>query len=184
MNLFNRPVAQFKTESGKEILIFRPTLDRLPILLRFTNRLIAEDTYLNLTGRAKTYQEEESWLRGTLADIKSKKSLYFWAVSDGKIVGSVSVNHGYERSWHVGKIGLMVDRDFRRDGIGTKLLEFILKEAQDFEIKMSTLEVFKENFPAIKLYKKFDFRVYGRLPGGLFRKGKFSDTIEMYKKLD
>jgi RimJ/RimL family protein N-acetyltransferase len=183
INLFNRPVANFTSKSGKKINVYLPTIDRLPELLKFVNRLVAEDTYLNLSGRAKTFLEEERWLKGTLTEIKTGKNMLFWACHEDTIVGSVNILHGYERSWHVGKIGLMVDRDFRREGIGKFLLEFILEKAKDFDIKTATLEVFSDNLPAISLYENVGFRVYGRLPNGLFRKGKFSDTIEMSKKV-
>ncbi len=183
MNLFNHPITIFTTKSGKKIEIWRPTMNRLPALMTFINRLVAEDTYLNLTGRPKTLAEEESWLKGTLAEIKAGKSLLFWAIYDQEIIGSVSVNRGFVRSWHVGKVGLMVDKDFRRDGIGKFLLDFILKESKKLGITIVILESFDENSVALDLYKKAGFKVYGRLPKGLFRKGKFSDTIKMYKEI-
>jgi RimJ/RimL family protein N-acetyltransferase len=183
INLFNRPVANFSSKSGKKINIFQPSMDRLPELLKFINRLVAEDTYLNLSGRAKTFEEEERWLKGTLTEIKTGKNILFWACYEDTIVGSVNILHGYERSWHVGKIGLMIDKDFRREGIGKFLLELILEKAKDFDIRIATLEVFSDNVAAISLYEKVGFRVYGRLPKGLFRKGKFSDTIEMLKEV-
>lgn len=184
INLFSKPVATFTSKSGKKIEIFSPSMNRLPELLKFVNRLVLEDTYLNLSGKPKSIEEEERWLKGTLMEIKSHKNMLFWACYESKIVGSVNILHGYERSWHVGRIGLMVDQDFRREGIGKFLLEYILEKAKDFDLKIATLEVFSDNVAAISLYEKIGFKIYGKLPEGLYRKGKFSDAIEMCKEIN
>ena len=49
----------------------------------------------------------------------------------------------------------------RNCGKGTKLLEYLIKTVD----KNITLEVNKENIPAIKLYKKFDFIEVAIRPG-------------------
>lgn len=183
MNLFNRSVARFETKSGKKIEIFKPSMDRLDELLIFVNRLVKEDSYLNLTGKTKTKAQEEKWLEDTIASDKAGRTITFWAVCGGKIVGSVDVRRGYERDYHVGTIGLMVDQDFRRDGIGRFLLEYIVGQAQKMGIRIVTLTAFADNDKALNLYKKTGFEEWGRLPEGLYRKGKYSDLVKMYRKI-
>ena len=46
-----------------------------------------------------------------------------------------------------------------------------------------SLTVFSDNNPAISFYKKVGFKEWGRLPNGLFRKNRFSDSVKMYKEL-
>lgn len=174
---------KFVSKSGKEIDIVLPTLDRIPVLLEFVNRLVAEDTFLNLTGNPKTYAEEEAYVKTVLNNINFGKNATYWAIYVGKIIGSVDINRTGAREQHVGRIGLMVDKDYRRDGIGGHLLSLIIDEAKKMNIKILDLEMFSENTGAKKLYEKFGFEVWGRLPEGLYRQGKYSDLIKMYKKI-
>src|SRR3972149_1108113 len=113
-----RPLAQFITKTGKVILIFRPSLDRAKKLLEFVNRLTAEDTFLSFTGRQKTLSEEIDWIKLSLRYMSEGKSYVIWAVYGDQIIGSCDILRGGSRDWHVGKIGLMVDKNYRRGGIG------------------------------------------------------------------
>lgn len=178
-----KPIAKFITKSGKEVEIHLPTLEKVDALLEFVNRLTREDTFLSLTGKPKTLVEEETWIKNTILNMKAGRSFACWAVFNGKIIGSTDVNRGGTRERHVGKIGLMVDQDFRRDGIGGYLLEYVLEKASKMGVKIVSLDVFSDNIIAIKLYEKFGFQKYALLPKGLYRQGKFSDKIEMYKDL-
>lgn len=178
-----KPLAKFTSKNGKEIEIHLPSLERTKALLEFVNRLTKEDTYLSLTGNAKTFEEEENWVKNAILNMKSGRSFMVWAVYGNRIIGSSDVNRGGTRDFHVGKIGLMVDKDFRRDGIGKYILEFILNKAKQMDIKIVALDSFSDNEIAISLYRKMGFKEYGCLPNGLYRQKKYSDRIEMYKKL-
>jgi RimJ/RimL family protein N-acetyltransferase len=179
-----KPITKFKTKKGKEVKVHLPTLEKISMLVEFINRLIDEDTFLSLTGKHKTFEEEENFVKNSISNMKAGRSFIIWAFYNNKMVGECSLNSGFsERDSHVGNIGLMVDKDFRRDGIGKFLFEYILKQAQRMKIKVTHLDVFAENEPAINLYKKYSFEEYGRLPKGLFRQGKYSDQIKMYKNI-
>lgn len=178
-----KPIAKFITKAGKEIEIYLPQMEKLPALLLFVNRLIKEDTFLNLTGQPKTELEERYWLKNTLSNIENNKSYLIWAIYQNKIIGSCGFDRVGTREWHVGRIGLMVDQDFRGDGIGRFLLEKILEQAQKMKIKIVTVVVFSDNEVAIQLYEKLGFKEYGRLAQGLYRQNHFSDLVEMYKEI-
>jgi len=178
-----KSITKFTTKSGKEVELCLPTLDCASVLLDFVNRLTKEDTYLSLTGDPKTLAEEENWIKNTILSMQANRSFAVWAIFNGRIVGSVDVHRGGTRDAHVGRIGLMVDHDFRHDGIGKYLLEFILEKAKKMAIKIVALESFADNNIAIELYKKVGFKEYGRLPKGFYRQGKYSDAIKMCKDL-
>ncbi len=55
-------------------------------------------------------------------------------------------------------MNIVVKKDKRKLGIGSKLLEEILKSAKKLEAKTVTLEVNENNLPAIKLYQKYGFQ--------------------------
>jgi len=156
-------------------------MERLDALLVFVNRLVEDDTFLTLTGRPKTRVEEEAWLKENLDYAKQGQGYMVWAIYDGKIIGQSDFRRGGTRDWHTCTIGLMIDRDFRGEGIGRFLLEHILKKAKEMKIKIAKLYLFDDNEIAKKLYQKFGFREFARLPKGFYRQGRYSDALQMYK---
>ncbi len=179
-----KPIAKFTTKKGREIEIWEPSMERLGSLLEFVNRLVEDDSFLTLTGKPKTRTEEETWLKENLAYFNKGQGYMVWAVYDGKIIGQCDFRRGGTRDWHTCTIGLMVDRDFRGEGIGKFLFEYILKKARKMKIKIAKLYIFDDNEIGKKLYQKFGFREFARLPKGFFRQGKYSAALQMYKVLN
>lgn len=181
-----KPLERFKSKSGKEIEIWEPTMNRLPQVLEFVNRLAKEDSFLSFNPcKTLSTKEEGVWLTNQIQGMKRHQLYLVWAIYQDKIVGSCDLVRGITyRDSHVGKIELMIDYDFRRDGIGLTLLEYILQKAREMNFKIVSLTVFGDNKPAISLYKKMGFKEWGRLPKGFFRQGKYSDSVKMYKKLE
>lgn len=58
-------------------------------------------------------------------------------------------------------MNIVVRKDKRKLGLGSQLLENIIKMAKDLNAKTITLEVNENNLPAIKLYKKYAFKQVG-----------------------
>ena len=83
---------------------------------------------------------------------------------------------GYAGLWKVLDEGhitnIAVHPETRRMGVGSKLLEHIVKFSVEQEIFSLTLEVRKSNIPALELYKKFEFKEAG------IRKAYYSDNNE------
>ena len=182
--MFQKPITKFTSKSGKEVEIIEPSIERLPQLLEFVNRLVAEDTFLSLTGNPKTLEEERLWLKSCIEDMKTKKLHLVFAVHNGKIIGQCDIRRGGTRDFHVGTIGLMIDQDFRGEGIGKFLIEYILEQAKKMEgLKIVKLFIFDDNEIAKSLYTKLGFKEFARLPKGFYRKGKFSDALQMYKEI-
>ncbi len=77
---------------------------------------------------------------------------------DGRIVGFLMFESR-------GKMGLPVQLgvmpEYRRMGIGTSLLLSLLKDFRERGIEDIRMKVFKNNVPALTLYKKLKFKVYG-----------------------
>jgi len=80
---------------------------------------------------------------------------------------------------------IIVDEKVRGKGIGTLLMQRMMKRAKEkFHIELLHLEVY-ENNPAISLYEKLGFVKYGRHPQYLKEKdGTTYDKILMQKKLE
>ena len=80
---------------------------------------------------------------------------------DGKIVGMIVVWLIVDEA-HVATIA--THPDFRRQGIGTKLLSHALRLMMDEGAISSFLEVRESNFSAQEMYRKFGYEVSGRRP--------------------
>lgn len=72
-------------------------------------------------------------------------------IEEQRIIAYLYYSEIYER---VEINNIEVEKEFRNKGIGTKLLAYLVSVAND---KSISLEVKKDNYNAIKLYKKFNF---------------------------
>jgi ribosomal-protein-alanine N-acetyltransferase len=73
---------------------------------------------------------------------------------------------GYIVSWlivdelHIANVA--IHPQFRKAGLGSKLLNYVLEMGQKQRVKSVTLEVNEKNLPAINLYARFNFKPIGR----------------------
>lgn len=74
-------------------------------------------------------------------------------MEDDKFIGYLNYSVMYEKA-EINNI--YVIKEFRSQGIGSKLLEYLLNMCKTCE--NITLEVRKDNFKALQLYKKFGFK--------------------------
>lgn len=73
---------------------------------------------------------------------------------DGEVVGFYIISHILDV---VEIFTIAVDKDFRAEGIGSILLEDIIKRSEASDVNEIWLEVSTKNTAAINLYKKFGF---------------------------
>lgn len=87
----------------------------------------------------------------------SDSSLVLVAVMEGKVVGMVSVQTLVSTA-EGGKVGLVedmiVDREFRRRGVGTLLLNHAVEWARNRKLKRLQLLADRENIPAVNFYAR------------------------------
>lgn len=106
-------------------------------------------------------------------------AVYFVARDGGKCIG-------YAGFWNVSGEGditnVAVLPEYRQNGIGSRLIETVIKKAAELKLSLLTLEVRRSNLAAQKLYLKYGFEVIGG------RKRYYSDNGEdaliMTKKLE
>lgn len=73
---------------------------------------------------------------------------------DGEVVGFYIISHILDV---VEIFTIAVDKDFRAEGIGSILIEDIIKRSEASDVNEIWLEVSTKNTAAINLYKKFGF---------------------------
>lgn len=92
-------------------------------------------------------------------ELISDNSIYFVAKFDKKIVGFVGAKIILDEAEIM---NIVVCKDYRGNGIGCKLLKFILSELKNSNCNIVHLEVNEQNIQAFKLYKKIGFTEIGR----------------------
>lgn len=118
----------------------------------------------------------------------------FVAVEEGKIVGTVILRNkpeeGYAQAdWHVDldydEILVMytfaVHPDFLHEGIGTKIMDFVVNYAVCGNMKAIRLDVYETNTPAIRLYEKSGFRYIDTVDLGYAEYGL--SRFKLYQRL-
>ena len=73
-------------------------------------------------------------------------------------------------------ISILIDKKFRKIGIGKSLLNRLLNIAYKKKIQNIFLEVSVKNLIAINLYKKFNFIKVGKRKNYYFQNGKYIDA--------
>jgi putative acetyltransferase len=178
-------IFQGKTKTGKEIIVRYPEISDLEQLLNYINTVSDERIFIRYQGEHETLESEKKYLDKKLDEIKNKKSVNLLAVSNGQIVGVSDVKMFDKTEKHIGLFGITIAKDFRGEGIGSLLMDLVLKEAEKelVGLKIITLEVYSTNEIAKKLYSKMGFKEYGFLPGGVSRNNTFEDAVMMYKNI-
>ncbi len=109
------------------------------------------------------------------------------ACVDNELVGQLGLHTfpNHPRRRHAAEIGMAVRDDWQGKGIGTALMQAAVDLADNWlNLSRLELEVFTDNEPAIRLYKKFGFVIEGTLVRYAFRNGQFVDTYTMARLRD
>ena len=89
--------------------------------------------------------------------IESQYDDIYGYYKDNKLVGFIHITKLYET---MDIVNVVVDSDFRKQGIATKLIDYVIKLFDDIENVM--LEVNENNIAAISLYQKNKFEVINK----------------------
>lgn len=107
--------------------------------------------------------EEEA---GRIRQMEQSRDEVMFVAKDGdRIVGDASLSRLPRRMQHRGDLGISVIREYWNRGIGSALLEAVLRFAEENGFAIVELQVRSDNVPAIHLYEKFGFQKMGTHPG-------------------
>jgi ribosomal protein S18 acetylase RimI-like enzyme len=94
-----------------------------------------------------------------VANTVATDAAQYVAVEDGRVVGWCDAfGHWAYALQHVGSLGMGVHRNYRHQGLGTKLIKATLEHAMHKGIYRVTLEARSDNINAIRLYERIGFR--------------------------
>lgn len=168
----------------ENITIRDPKKTDIDQVLKYINTLSREKTYILFQGLIMSKKAEYSWLKDNIEKIKKGKAVVKFIFYKNEFIGSSVIGMGSEKKAkeHIGSFGISIAKKYRGKGYGSMLMDEVLDEAKKLKgLKVIYLEAFAENTTAIKMYEKKGFIKCGLLPGGVKRKGVFTDEVMMYK---
>ncbi len=123
--------------------------------------------------------EEEELIKEKIIN-RGKNQYWYVAEENGKVIGlGILMNHGNLRRKHVGVITLMVNSDYQNKGVGSLLMDKLINLSESINIIRLELCVFRDNYKAINLYKKFGFKEEGIKVKSALKNGEYIDEIMM-----
>lgn len=173
------------TKTGQTLIVRPPQNEDLEVLYQYAKTIETEDTFITLNPNEPiNLKEEESFLSNTIKQIKLKKKIQLLVFDQDKIVGASHVEKNGRRSGHIGTFGISLLQPYRSQGIGKKLMQFIISTAQkELNVSKITLSCMSSNQVALKLYRQLGFKKYGHLPQAYSYKQKHVDAVYLYKDL-
>lgn len=173
----------FTDRLGRNILVRNAIPDDAEQINMIKKDIIAERYFMLREPFEANYTKEKT--AEEIHDFtKNDASLYIVAEHDSKVVGELDfVNGSLFRTKHCGSFTVFISKDFRDSGVGTHLINALIKWAErDPLIEKITLNAFSINTRAIKLYEKCGFMIEGYCPKDMkLDDGTYIDSVLMYK---
>jgi putative acetyltransferase len=144
----------------------------------YVSRLVAEQLDTILLNHEFTPAEEEETIRRYE---QAEHHIFLLALDGQRVVGMLDI-HGHEHpaKRHWGQFGMSVDRDYRGQGLGRRLLERAIAEAKSWpDFCRLELGVTPWNTRAIELYRSLGFELEGTKRKGINLRGQPEDDLVM-----
>ena len=174
-----------KDKKGRDIIIRNAEendaenlIDYLKITAAETPFLIREPDEITLS-----IEQEQAFIK---AKKDSENELLLIAEISGRHIGNCSLMSigGYKRYRHRCDIAIALYKEYCGLGIGKAMMETVLGIAEKTGYEQAELEVIADNKPAIALYEKLGFKIYGTFPNNMkYADGSYADAYWMMKKL-
>ena len=183
MSMATLPPATVQVRTGQSLTIRSATADDASALVALTRAVTAERRFLVMEPEEFDLSEDDERRRiQTYLDASDRLALV--AERDGHIDGALWCEAGgRKRLAHRATFHMLVERDYRGRGVGTALLETLIRWAEQHPtIEKLGLAVLATNTPAINVYRRLGFLEEGRriheLKLGLH---EYTDDILMYR---
>lgn len=171
---FDRP-PRAPTQPNMDIAVRQIRLEDTPSFRECLDAVARERRFLAQVEALPLARMEEFVKQSVEAD-----AAQYVAVAAGRVVGWCDVfAHWAYALRHVGTLGMGVHADFRRQGLGERLLRATLAHALRNGVCRITLEARADNAAAIRLYEKVGFRHEARTRCALRFDDVFFDGVQM-----
>ncbi|MGL5749084.1 MAG: GNAT family N-acetyltransferase [Paraclostridium sp.] len=171
---------QLKLKTGHNVVIRKVNKSDSKSILEYIDAISKESDFLTF-GQGEfgmSIEQEESFIENIS---KQNNGLFIIVEIEGKIVGNLSFSGGTrQRIAHTGEFGVSVLKEYWGQGIGTKLIEYLIDWGKESGIiRKINLRVRSDNHSAIHIYKKLGFNEEGLITRDFFINERFYDSIFM-----
>ncbi|MBN2042263.1 MAG: GNAT family N-acetyltransferase [Candidatus Aenigmarchaeota archaeon] len=177
-------VKRFRVKNISVVLRY-PKWEDLDGLLDHMNALISERAKIGKSRKFSKY-EEIDFLNSVFKKSELRDMIYIVIESGNKIMGSGNLaREQMEKSRHVGYIGLSLRKEFRDLGVGTELINTLVKLGKkELGLSLFKISLVAGNERALHVYQnKCGFKVVGRVPGEIDHFGTKMDHLIMVKEV-
>lgn len=174
-----------KSINENKLIIRKATKSDAKAIIEYIETVSGESDYLTFgEGEFSLTVEQQEGFIDKISN--QKNALFIIAEVEGKIVGNLSFSGGTKpRILHTGEFGVSVLKEYWGQGIGTKLIKYLIDWAKKSgTIRKINLRVRSDNYSAIQVYKKLGFNEEGLLTREFFINNKFYDSIFMGLTID
>ena len=162
-----------------DVQIIYATPELIPSFYQTLLVVAAEKIYLDLV-------ETPAWERvlSLQQGLMKQKVPVYYAVAGGQVIGWCSI-YPETHLCHAHRSRLVTGLlpDFRGFGLGSRLLQAALSQAEMDGVEKVELYVYTDNLPAIHLYLKMGFEEEGRVRRYRKYQGEYKDALLMGKLL-
>jgi len=172
---------KINSKNNREVILRAPKKEDRKDLRTLINELVKEEA---LIGRDTLVSKEQQVYRHEklIENVKKGKVIAVVSEVDGKVIGFTMAEPRFGRLKHVASFGISIRKEFRSQGIGSKMIEELENQVKSKGIEIMILEVYANNLSR-RLYKKLGYEEYGILPYGIKYHGEYIDCVSMYKRL-
>lgn len=148
-------------------------------LLSHINSLVEEKSRIFID-RQFTLRQEKEWQVMKARELRAGDFLPIICWDGDCIAGLSEAKRGAFKERHNVTLGIAIGKEYRRKGIGEKLLELAVFEAKrTMKAECIWLAYEDGNAPAKGLYEKVGFVECARLPGFINHYGRYCDKVFM-----
>lgn len=174
----------FRLKDGQVALFRSPVLADAAQMLEYLKTTAGETEFVIRypEGCTESEAQETKFLQSI---IDSPINLMIVCEINGQIAGSCQLAlHGRIKTRHRAGIAIALKREFWGPGIGTSMLEEMIRIAKEYHIIQLELEVIQGNVRAMALYQKMGFDVVAAKPDAIrLKDGTLLDEYIMMKKI-
>ena len=175
----------FLLKDGRTVVLRSAEERDAEALIAYLRATAAESRFLLREPEEQTLTVEDE-IKFIRKKNEAEWDLLLLAFVEDRYAGNCAMNsHGDKlRVRHRCDIGIALYQEFCGQGLGTLMLTELLQTAKQCGYQQAELEVIDGNAPAIGLYKKMGFEVYGTRPRDLrYKDGTYADAHLMVKTL-
>lgn len=159
------------------LVVLRPAcLDDAAMAIEHVNRVAAERRYLVTEELTASVEQEREYI----CKMAESGNLFLVAECEGRIAGSLSAVRGRGRfQAHTAEFGIALIPEFRGMGLGSKMVDYLIRWCRTRGVEKLNLEVFHDNDRALALYRRMGFVEEGVRRRQVRIDGRDIDLIQM-----